>query len=125
MKAVHTRMVSAVLLSLVLSLALLPAFALAEETAAPTAPAAAAPAPAPAPKIDTGDTAWMTVATALVILFMVLYYGVSGFVADLAVLRGDTRYLLQRGLATLRNTQRPGLIALLEAAEIIPSSLSA
>ncbi|MGE5807526.1 MAG: ammonium transporter [Nitrospirota bacterium] len=47
---------------------------MAEEAAAP-----AAAAPAPAPKIDTGDTAWMTVATALVMLMSIpglaLFYG--------------------------------------------------
>jgi Amt family ammonium transporter len=58
--------------------------ALAEEAAAP-APAAveaaapAAEAPAPAPKIDSGDTAWMIVATALVMLMSIpglaLFYG--------------------------------------------------
>ncbi len=54
---------------------LTPALVSAEEA---TAPAAAA-APAPAPKIDTGDTAWMTVATALVMLMSIpglaLFYG--------------------------------------------------
>ena len=66
-------------------------FACAEEQAqpapaTPTAPAVqpaqAAPAPAPAaaaPKIDTGDTAWMLVATALVMLMSIpglaLFYG--------------------------------------------------
>ena len=47
---------------------------------ASAAPAAAATAPAPAPnKIDTGDTAWMIVATALVMLMtlpgLALFYG--------------------------------------------------
>ena len=46
---------------------------------APAATAAAAAAPAPAPKIDTGDTAWMIVATALVMLMSIpglaLFYG--------------------------------------------------
>src|SRR5512143_966969 len=55
---------------------LAPALAMAEEAAAP---AAAAAAPAPAPKIDTGDTAWMIVATALVMLMSIpglaLFYG--------------------------------------------------
>src|SRR5512136_2557238 len=51
---------------------------MAEEAAAP--PAAAAPAAVPAPpKIDTGDTAWMIVATALVMLMSIpglsLFYG--------------------------------------------------
>ncbi len=54
-----------------------PAIVLAEEAAAPAAAAAAVPA-APL-KIDTGDTAWMIVATALVMLMTVpglaLFYG--------------------------------------------------
>jgi single-stranded-DNA-specific exonuclease len=45
-------------------------------------------------------------------------------VADLALQRGDTRYLLQRGLAALRSTRRPGLVALLAAAELDPAWLS-
>ena len=47
-----------------------------------------------------------------------------GIVADLAVLRGDTRYLLQRGLTALRGTVRPGLVALMEKAELDPTWLS-
>lgn len=41
-----------------------------------------------------------------------------GIVADVAVQRKDTRYLLQRGLEVLRKTTRPGLVALIEQAEI-------
>jgi Amt family ammonium transporter len=55
---------------------LTPALVTAEET---VAPAAAAVASAPAPKIDTGDTAWMIVATAMVMLMSIpglaLFYG--------------------------------------------------
>jgi ammonium transporter, Amt family len=55
---------------------LAPAVVTAEET---IAPAVSAAAPAPAPKIDTGDTAWMIVATALVMLMSIpglaLFYG--------------------------------------------------
>lgn len=40
-----------------------------------------------------------------------------GVVADLAVQRGDTRYLLQRGLESLRRAERVGVQALLEAAD--------
>jgi single-stranded-DNA-specific exonuclease len=47
-----------------------------------------------------------------------------GIVADLALQRGDTRYLLQRGLTALRGTQRPGLVALMEAAQLDPTWLS-
>ncbi len=50
--------------------------AIAEEAAAPVAVSASVPAP---PKIDTGDTAWMIVATALVMLMSIpglaLFYG--------------------------------------------------
>lgn len=41
---------------------------------------------------------------------------VLGLVADLATLRADARYLVQTGLAALRATQRPGLLALLDLA---------
>ena len=47
-----------------------------------------------------------------------------GIVADLALQRGDTRYLLQRGLAALRRSERPGLVALMEKAELDPTWLS-
>ncbi len=46
-----------------------------------------------------------------------------GIVADVAEQRGDTRYLLQRGLKALRDTQRLGLQTLLELAQIIPGQL--
>ena len=41
-----------------------------------------------------------------------------GIVADVARQTGDTRYLLQKGLAVLQNTPRPGLQALLAAANL-------
>ncbi|NDJ60405.1 MAG: single-stranded-DNA-specific exonuclease RecJ [Chloroflexi bacterium] len=47
-----------------------------------------------------------------------------GIVADVAVQTGDTRYLLQRGLQILRSTERVGLQALIELAEIDPVRLS-
>jgi len=47
-----------------------------------------------------------------------------GLVADVAELKGDTRYLVQRGLETLRSTQRLGLQALMESAELIPDHLT-
>jgi Amt family ammonium transporter len=80
MKAAFVK--SFVVVALVLMFAALcgPALVMAEEAVAP-APAAApaAAAPAPAPKIDTGDTAWMIVATALVMLMSIpglaLFYG--------------------------------------------------
>jgi single-stranded-DNA-specific exonuclease len=43
-----------------------------------------------------------------------------GIVADLAVQKGDVRYLLQRGLAALRETRRPGLRLLMESAGLDP-----
>jgi len=41
-----------------------------------------------------------------------------GIVTDVAVQTGDTRYLLQRGLELLRHTERVGLQALMEVAEL-------
>jgi Amt family ammonium transporter len=67
------------MLCLIAALVLAPAAGRAEEAAAPATSVAAVPAPAPAPKIDTGDTAWMIVATALVMLMSIpglaLFYG--------------------------------------------------
>ena len=79
MKSIVIKTVSVVLLVLALAGVAAPALVTAEE-APVTAPAAAVPAPAPAPlKIDTGDTAWMIVATALVMLMSIpglaLFYG--------------------------------------------------
>jgi single-stranded-DNA-specific exonuclease len=48
-----------------------------------------------------------------------------GIVADLARQVADTRYLLQRGLAVLRQGRRLGLRVLLEQAGVEPSALSA
>jgi single-stranded-DNA-specific exonuclease len=47
-----------------------------------------------------------------------------GIVADLAVLRGDVRYLLQRGLVALRRTSRLGLLAMMDLAEVQPKWLT-
>ncbi len=47
-----------------------------------------------------------------------------GLVADLAILRGDTRYLVQRGLEQLRQTGRAGLKAIYELAELKPENLT-
>jgi len=47
-----------------------------------------------------------------------------GIVADLAILSGDARYLVQRGLDVLREAQRPGLRALLQLAEVTPAQLN-
>ena len=47
-----------------------------------------------------------------------------GIVADLALLQGEARYLLQRGLQALRQTRRLGLQAMLELAEIAPQNLA-
>ena len=47
-----------------------------------------------------------------------------GIVADVATLQGDTRYLLQRGLKTLRQTERRGLQAMMEFAEVNPRLLN-
>ena len=47
-----------------------------------------------------------------------------GIVADIAPLRGDTRYLLQKGLTALRETRRAGLLALMQMANLNPSWLT-
>ena len=47
-----------------------------------------------------------------------------GIVADVALLRRDTRYLLQRGLEVLRRTPRQGLLTMFELAELTPASLT-
>ena len=47
-----------------------------------------------------------------------------GIVADVALLRRDTRYLLQRGLEVLRRTRRQGLLTMFELAELTPASLT-
>jgi single-stranded-DNA-specific exonuclease len=47
-----------------------------------------------------------------------------GIVADLAIQRGEARYLLQRGLAALRETRRPGLQLLMESAALDPAWIS-
>jgi len=78
MKEMLIKSVVAAMLCLMLGALLSPALVMAEEAAAP-APIAAAASSAPAPKIDTGDTAWMIVATALVMLMSIpglaLFYG--------------------------------------------------
>lgn len=47
-----------------------------------------------------------------------------GCVADVAILRGDTRYWVQRGLEALRNPHRPALMQLMQNAEITPAHLN-
>ena len=47
-----------------------------------------------------------------------------GLVADLAILTGDARYLVQRGLDALRNTQRLGLKTMMELAELKPEHIT-
>lgn len=47
-----------------------------------------------------------------------------GLVADLAILTGDARYLVQKGIYALRNTQRLGLKTIMELAELNPSHLT-
>jgi single-stranded-DNA-specific exonuclease len=47
-----------------------------------------------------------------------------GIIADIAMLKGDTRYLLQIGLDQLRHTKRPGLLAIMEYAELNQSNIT-
>ncbi|MDD5466204.1 MAG: single-stranded-DNA-specific exonuclease RecJ [Anaerolineales bacterium] len=48
-----------------------------------------------------------------------------GIVADLAILQGEARYLLQRGLQALRQTRRAGVQAMMELAELQADVLTA
>jgi single-stranded-DNA-specific exonuclease len=47
-----------------------------------------------------------------------------GIIADIALLRGDTRYLVQLGLSKLRQTNRPGLLAIMEYAELDQTNIT-
>jgi single-stranded-DNA-specific exonuclease len=47
-----------------------------------------------------------------------------GIVADIALLKGDTRNLLQRGLQSLRSTSRKGLLAIMELTELNQANIS-
>lgn len=47
-----------------------------------------------------------------------------GIVADVATQKGDTRYLLQRGMAVLRSTRRLGLQALMQTSNLNPANLT-
>ena len=47
-----------------------------------------------------------------------------GLVADVTSLEGDARFLVQRGLVSLRNTTRLGLKTLMEVAELNPANLT-
>jgi single-stranded-DNA-specific exonuclease len=47
-----------------------------------------------------------------------------GIVADIALLYGDTRYLLQLGLDALRHTKRLGLLAIMELTELSQANLT-
>jgi single-stranded-DNA-specific exonuclease len=47
-----------------------------------------------------------------------------GMVADVATLTGDTRYLVQRGIQALRRTERPGLLAVYQAADLRAEGLT-
>jgi Amt family ammonium transporter len=75
MKSTIMKQVVLAVLFVAMTAFLSPPLIMAEEAAAPaTAPTVAAAMPAaasPAPKIDTGDTAWMTVATAFVMLMSI------------------------------------------------------
>ncbi len=80
MKVAAAKSIVVVFLLLILSALMSPTLTTAEEAApAPATVSATAAAPAPAPRIDTGDTAWMIVATALVMLMSIpglaLFYG--------------------------------------------------
>ena len=47
-----------------------------------------------------------------------------GIVSDVATQKGDTRYLLQKGLDVLRNTPRPGLLEIYKFNDLTPSQIN-
>ena len=47
-----------------------------------------------------------------------------GLIADVALLKGDTRTLVQKGLQALRGTKRPGLQIIMEMAQVKPESIN-
>lgn len=47
-----------------------------------------------------------------------------GLVADLAILKNDARYLVQKGLTVLRKTERLGLKVMMDLAELVPTRVS-
>ncbi|PWB53052.1 MAG: single-stranded-DNA-specific exonuclease RecJ [Anaerolineales bacterium] len=47
-----------------------------------------------------------------------------GIIADLALLKGDTRYLAQIGLESLRHTKRPGLQSIFELTELTQANIT-
>jgi single-stranded-DNA-specific exonuclease len=47
-----------------------------------------------------------------------------GIVADIALLRGETRYLLQRGLESLHITKRLGILSILELSDVDQANLT-
>ena len=75
MKIVSSKLLIVAVVLLIIGAMVAPALVIAQEAA----PAAAAASPVAAPKLDTGDTAWMIVATALVMLMSIpglaLFYG--------------------------------------------------
>jgi len=55
---------------------------------------------------------------------MLLDLAALGLVADVATLTGETRYLVQKGLETLRQAGRLGLKTMMEIAELNPANLT-
>src|SRR4030042_1158188 len=47
-----------------------------------------------------------------------------GIVADISIQKGDTRYLLQRGLNALRTTSRLGLLSIIELSELNQANIT-
>jgi single-stranded-DNA-specific exonuclease len=56
--------------------------------------------------------------------FQLIDLAALGLVADLAFLIGDARFMVQRGLESLRTTQRLGLQTIMEMADLVPENLS-
>jgi len=74
--------------------------------------------------LESGESGMGVSHALLVTLHSLLDLAAMGLVADLAILRADARYLVQKGLQVLRSTPRLGLKVMLEIAELTPAHIS-
>lgn len=74
--------------------------------------------------LESGESGMGDSHSLLVTRHSLLDLAAMGLVADLAILRADARYLVQKGLHVLRSTQRLGLKVMMEIAELTPAHIS-
>ncbi|MDO9128665.1 MAG: single-stranded-DNA-specific exonuclease RecJ, partial [Anaerolineales bacterium] len=74
--------------------------------------------------LESGESGMGDSHSLLVTRHSLLDLAAMGLVADLAILRADARYLVQKGLHVLRFTQRLGLKVMMEIAELTPAHIS-